>query len=260
MKKNQKPIKGQKQTPKPKTEKVVNPYAKPNIDLATLQAHFDSLMQEKKPKQAYNIGCDLVRKIEETSGMLSLDAANFYKILGELAGILQEHAAATRHFEKTIKIIEAASEDDKAVLTELYYHTGISFANLKKYDKGISYLQKAIHIEEGKAQNEDNVLTNLCVKIADFYRFNDDFEQAIIFLQKAITIVEKENEIMDDKDSANAQKIDINKQALITYYALLQNALKEYSTNCHYMQMDYSKATIQPYKDFITKHFSDTKA
>ena len=47
MKKNQKPIKGQKQTPKLKTEKVVNPYAKPEIDLATLQIQFNSLIQEK---------------------------------------------------------------------------------------------------------------------------------------------------------------------------------------------------------------------
>ncbi len=357
MKKNQRPIKGQKQTQSPKTEKFINPYAKPEIDLATLQKHFESLVAQNKPKQAYNTGLEIVQKLDTDPTIAPLEYAFLYKRLAELAGILKEHAAATRHFEKIIKIIEVTPIDDRFDFPEIYYHTGVSYLNLKNYDKSIFYFKKAIHIFETKEQDNDILLGNLYTKIADIYSLKQDAKNSAIFLQAAITLKEANHKkIVDEisenkaklseaqaklseneaKMSAYKTKIDENTKELIMHYqalglahqkldkiedcladfetvltllesltkpdiveiastygniaycyaaddkfipaldlyqkallifkanssnehTLLKNTLTEYRKICVYMQMDYEKATIQPYKDFITQHFPDNK-
>ena len=192
MKKNIKPIKGQKQTQKQDTKKAIVVAIKPVQTVDTLTDEFVKLMAAEKYKSAYSVCIDLVRKTEEMAGFLSIETAFMYMTAGELAFMIKEYAAVTRLYSKVLTILDTIPADERFKLSEIHHNMGISYLNIKQEDKALASLLKAAHIFETKIETNDNDLAIIYTKIGEVYISKEDYQSAIKYLTNGVELYEKE--------------------------------------------------------------------
>ncbi|MBQ7705643.1 MAG: tetratricopeptide repeat protein [Selenomonadaceae bacterium] len=155
--------------------------------LATLWNFFDNMYPQDLPlfKQASELFGNATNKLQDRRGDFAFYTGFCYMIIGN-------HAVASLHEERALKIRKNILPEDSPILARTYNDCGVAAFQMYHFNKGIEYLEQAIKILAQSNNIEDlQNMANVCANVAGAYIERGNSERGLIFAQKAIKIFEQ---------------------------------------------------------------------
>lgn len=144
-----------------------------NINITRAYSRIDE--DEKAIKILY----ELLNRFQET-GDSSNNFSDIYGTIGRYHAKLKNYKLSEEFYLKAIRV-ESSTKKDKALLDKYNNELGITYTELKEYDKAIACYQKSIELsnERSKSNPNKNVIAHAYSNIAMLYYKQKKYDKAI---------------------------------------------------------------------------------
>lgn len=133
-------------------------------------------MQDYK-RALYDFSAAIRAEQNKQSNASATDLAEYYMYAGQCNQMLGQYHEALAHYKYGI--------DKNSAFGELYYHQGLAWVSMNKYQNGIDDFQKAL---QHLPNNGDNLKFKIWLNLGINLRRVGKLEQSVVELKNAITL------------------------------------------------------------------------
>lgn len=133
-------------------------------------------MQDYK-RALYDFSAAIRAEQNKQSNASATDLAEYYMYAGQCNQMLGQYHEALAHYKYGI--------DKNSAFGELYYHQGLAWVSINKYQNGIDDFQKAL---QHLPNNGDNLKFKIWLNLGINLRREGKLEQSVVELKNAITL------------------------------------------------------------------------
>ncbi len=133
-------------------------------------------MQDYK-RALYDFSAAIRAEQNKQSNASATDLAEYYMYAGQCNQMLGQYHEALAHYKYGI--------DKNSAFGELYYHQGLAWVSINKYQNGIDDFQKAL---QHLPNNGDNLKFKIWLNLGINLRRVGKLEQSVVELKNAITL------------------------------------------------------------------------